>query len=247
LNEKDVLRLEDLEEILDRYVNQGAAQIIYSGGEPLHRYGDLLHLIKRYSDRCDQWIYSSGYQLNETKAMELESAGLNGVAISLDHHSEVEHNKFRGNSKSYHWVKAAIENCRNSGLLTALNCCPTLSYLHEDGIPQLVERAKSWNVPIVNILEPRAVGHYAFMDVEYKEADMQLAASQVRYFNSLKYKTHPIVLFPAMYRKEVPCGGGKNYLFIDYDGSVMPCPFCKTPLPKIKTNAVVCDLELQMV
>ena len=167
------MTLKQYEDYLDSFVEGGAAQLVYSGGEPLNRYNDLLSLIRRYRKTCNQWIYTSGYNLTEKKALELAKAGLNGVSISLDHHSEEFHNLFRGNDKSYSWVEKAIENSRKAGLLVSINTCITKEYLKQDGLTHLVELAKSWDVPILNILEPRAVGHFANKEVEYSIAEKQ--------------------------------------------------------------------------
>ncbi len=246
LNEKDQMTLKQYEDYLDSFVKGGVAQLIYSGGEPLNRFNDLLSLISRYKKTCNQWIYTSGYNLTEKKAQELAKAGLNGVAISLDHHSEEFHNLFRGNQKSFEWVKKAIDNCENAGLLVSINTCITKEYLKQDGLSHIVELAKSWNIPIVNVIEPRAVGHYANKEVEYSISENQKVAKQVVAYNTSTTEDYPTVLYPAMLRSAVPCGGGRSYLFLDSDGTLRPCPFCKTPISKSSTAVQSCEADLQL-
>lgn len=246
LNEKDQMTLKQYEDYLDSFVEGGAAQLVYSGGEPLNRYKDLLSLIERYRKTCNQWIYTSGYNLTEKKAQELAKAGLNGVSVSLDHHSEEFHNLFRGNEKSYDWVKKSIENCKKAGLLVSINTCVTKEYLKADGVTEIVKLAEKWEVPIVNILEPRAVGHFANKDVEYSIAEKQKVEKQVLNFGKQVHANSPTVLYPAMLRSAMPCGGGRSYLLLDSDGTLRPCPFCKTPIDMSSTEVQSCEADLQL-
>jgi MoaA/NifB/PqqE/SkfB family radical SAM enzyme len=243
LNEKDHLSLEQYEEYLDAFVRDGVAQIVYSGGEPLNRFKDLILLIHRYRKNTNQWIYTSGYNLSLEKAQQLKNAGLNGVSISLDHHLEEAHNLFRGNAKSFNWVEKAVKNCKEANLLVSINTCITKKYLQQNGLNSIVDLAKEWEVPIVNILEPRAVGHYAQKDVEYSISEKQLVEKQVLEFNKSTNKKLPFVQYPAMLRSGMPCGGGRSYLLLDSDGTLRPCPFCKTPISKPSIEINNCEAD----
>jgi MoaA/NifB/PqqE/SkfB family radical SAM enzyme len=234
LYQKDVLSLQAFEHKIDSFVQQGVGQLVYSGGEPLSRFEDLIQLIERYKNTCDQWIYTSAFGLTREKAEALKKAGLNGAAISLDHHLESEHNAFRGNSKSYFWVLEGIKNLQEVGILVSLNVCPTKEYIAVDGPTLLIELAKELAVPMVNFLEPRAVGAYASKDVELNQVEKDYLSALSHNFNFNKaFFTYPTVLFPAGFRKTLPCGGGRSYLLLDYDGTLYPCPFCKTKLPSV--------------
>jgi MoaA/NifB/PqqE/SkfB family radical SAM enzyme len=230
LNDSDQMSLQQYYDYLDRFVEDGAAQLVYSGGEPLNRFADLLKMLERYQKNCDQWIYTSGYQLTLEKAKQLKKAGLNGAAISLDHHIPELHNLFRGNSKSFKWVEDAVKNCKEAGILVALNSCITKAYLESDGVPNLIKLAEEWEVPMVNILEPRAAGNYAQKDVELSDAEKQKLASIIRAYQAKANTNNPLLLYPGLLRDKLPCGGGRSYLLLDYDGTLRPCPFCKTPI-----------------
>jgi MoaA/NifB/PqqE/SkfB family radical SAM enzyme len=242
LNKSDVLSYDQLATRIDDFVRRGVGQLVYSGGEPLHRFDDLLELTTRYRDRCDQWIYTSGYGLTEEKAKALANAGLNGAAISLDHHDESEHNDFRHNSKSFQWVTEAVRNCRAAGILTALNVCPSREYIDSGGMELYVDYARTLDIPIVNILEPRAVGHFAGKDVElHPQHRQRLSELSDRYNFSESLIEFPSVIYPAAFRKAQPCGGGRSYLLLDYDGTVYPCPFCKVRISDVSLTNSVCQ------
>ncbi|WP_425640011.1 radical SAM/SPASM domain-containing protein [Algoriphagus yeomjeoni] len=242
LYNNDVLSCEEFVSRIDKYVKQGVGQLIYSGGEPLSRFNDLITLISRYKLRCDQWIYTSGFGLTLEKAHQLKQAGLNGAAISLDNHVEQNHNMFRGSSKSFFWVHDAVKNLQEAGVLVALNVCPTKTYIESAGVEELIELAKKWNVQIVNLLEPRAVGNYQDQDVELNVAHKDRLKKISDQFNfDRAYLNYPTVLYPAGYRAAKACGGGISYLFLDYDGTLYPCPFCKVKMPEIQQKAALCE------
>lgn len=242
LNNADVLDYNTFVEIIEPLVQDGVGQLVYSGGEPLNRYQDLLKFIRHFSDRCDQWIYTSAYGLTLEKALELKAAGLNGAAISLDNHLEDGHNTFRRNGKSYYWVMEGIKNLQAAGILVALNVCPTKSYIESGGVEELIQLAHSKHVPIVNLLEPRSVGNYQDQDVELMPEHKERLLSISREYNFNKNRfAYPTVLFPAGYRKSIPCGGGISYMLLDYDGTLYPCPFCKIRMPKEKLTVSLCE------
>ena len=237
----DVLSYEDFISKIDPYVKNGVGQLVLSGGEPLSRFNDLIKLTSHYKDDCDIWIYTSGFGLTLEKAKQLKKAGLNGAAISLDHHIEEIHNLFRGNKKSYYWVLESIKNLQEVGIFVALNVCPTRKYIESNEVEELIKLAKELNVAIVNILEPRAVGNYQDQKVEleprHKEHLIQLSE---KYNYDKAYLTSPTVIYPGAFRNALPCGGGRSYLFLDYDGSLYPCPFCKVRIEKSNQHAEVC-------
>jgi Predicted Fe-S oxidoreductases len=176
------------------------------------------------------------------RAQLLKQAGLNGAAISLDHHLEVEHNAFRGNEKSYYWVLEGIKNLQSVGILVSINVCPTRGFIESDGMSQLIDLVKKLDVPILNILEPRAVGNYQDKAVELLVAHKEHLQTLSNKFNfDKRYYEYPTVLYPAGFRKQIPCGGGKSYLLLDYDGSLYPCPFCKVKMPKVKSDVALCE------
>ena len=241
LYKKDVLSYNQLVDKIDPFVDAGIGQLVLSGGEPLSRFDDLIKILNRYKSKCDQWLYTSAFGLTYDKALLLKKAGLNGAAISLDHHIEKEHNLFRGNKKSYFWVLEGIKNLQKAGVLVSINVCPTKEYIEQSGPESMIALAKELEIPIVNFLEPRAVGNYQSKDVELHPVHFDRLASLSEEYNFDKNLfDSPTVLFPAAYRKSTPCGGGVSYIFLDYDGTLYPCPFCKVKMPEVKSDAQLC-------
>ncbi|MDH5365831.1 MAG: radical SAM protein [Cyclobacteriaceae bacterium] len=244
LYNQDVLSYDDIISRIDPFIKKNVGQLVYSGGEPLSRFEDLVKLITRYNNKCDQWIYTSAYGLTIEKAKLLKKAGLNGAAISLDHHIEEEHNQFRGNQKSYYWVLEGIKNLQEVGIFVAINICPTKEYIDSNSVEIFISLAQELDVPIVNILEPRGVGNYQDKDVELeiKHKESLERISKKYNFNPAFFDS-PTVIYPAAYRKMMPCGGGKSYLFLDYDGNLYPCPFCKAKMTLPTSDTELCEAE----
>lgn len=241
LNQKDVLSLGELRHKIAEMVHLGVSQIVYSGGEPLNRFADLLALVEHFGDRS-QWIYTSAYGLDLEKARLLKDAGLEGVAVSLDHHIAHEHNAFRNNSKAWDEAVKGIQNCLQVGFPVALNICPQREYINSGGMDEFMKLAKELGVHMVNILEPRAVGHWEGEDVELGLTERETLESVWRRYNlEEKYLSFPIITYPGMARKNTPCGGGLSYLLLDYDGTLRPCPFCKTPINEVQRERSLCE------
>ena len=231
LYNKDFLSCKELIDKIEPFVQNSLGQIIYSGGEPISRFNDLLSLISHFNKRSDQWIYTSGFGLTQEKAFQLKKAGLNGAAISLDNHSEEEHNAFRGNGKSFEWVINAIKNLQAADIFVAINVCPTKKYIDSGGLVKLIDFAKEMHVSMINFLEPRAVGNYEDKDVELNLNQKNYLLNLSHQFNfERKYFLYPTIFYPASFKNADRCGGGHNYIFMDYDGKLYPCPYCKTQI-----------------
>jgi MoaA/NifB/PqqE/SkfB family radical SAM enzyme len=231
LNEADVLSVQEYINRIQPLVQAGVGQLVYSGGEPLARFDDLIALIRHFKDECDQWVYTSAFGLTKERAYALKEAGIDGVAISLDQHEEEGHNLFRRSKHSYSFVINAIQYLQEVGIFVAINVCPSRTYIEANGVEQMIALLKSKNIPIINLLEPRAVGNYAGKDVELRTNHHQhlLQLSQHYLFETRDQKD-PSVLYPAGYRSFKACGGGISYLHLDHDGKLYPCPFCKTQI-----------------
>ncbi len=249
LDNSEVLSLKNWINIIDSWVDKGVGQVIYAGGEPLSRFNDLIEMISRYQGDIDQWIYSSGYGLTLNKALALKKAGVDGIAVSIDNHNSSQHNSFRGNEKSFQMAIDAIANCQQVGITTAINVCPTCKYVNSGHLIDFMSFAKELNVPFVHVIEPRAIGHYQAMDVEYTLKEKAIVEDIFFQYNfTPEYKEFPTILYPPVVRKQTTCRGGKSYLLIDYDGSIKNCPFCKKSWDSTKTiSECTADSTLEKV
>lgn len=96
----EILRYEEIIEIIEEAVNLGVTKVRITGGEPLARKGvvDFIKKLREIKKLEDISLTTNGFFLSEY-AEKLKDAGLNRVNISLDSLQEEKYNKItRGGS-----------------------------------------------------------------------------------------------------------------------------------------------------
>lgn len=232
LNGKETLSLSDINTIIRKFQEKGTGQIQLTGGEPLLRVDDIVELLGSSKPGTEFWIFTSGYNLTLENAKKLKQAGLTGAVISLDHFNPDLHNQFRGFNKSFEWVKSAVRNCIEVRLVAALSLCVTRSFVMESNLMEYAELAKRMGVSFIQILEPRAVGHYTGKDVMLDASHEKILEEFYLKLNYNKqYRDFPIICYHGYYQRKVGCfGAGNRSLYVDTDGDLQACPFCRTKM-----------------
>ena len=103
-----------------------------SGGEPLNRLNDIFYLLDNSPGGIDFWLYTTGFSLTTSKAVQLKQQGLTGITISLDHHLEEKHDAFRGVKNA--WLRAlqAAHYAHNAGLAVCFSICATKEFISKE-------------------------------------------------------------------------------------------------------------------
>lgn len=229
LNSPEMLSLSDLHEIVRRFQHVGAAQIMFSGGEPLLRFDDLVAVIEAASSEADFWVLTSGRGLTGDRARRLRDAGLTGIAVSLDHWDPRAHDRFRGADGSFAWAERAAAHAREAGLLLALSLCPTRAFVTPDNLERYARVATNLGAAFIQILEPKAVGRYAGHDVDLDAGQIELLE---RFAVKLNFdricQRMPAIAYIESSSRRTGCNGaGDRYLYVDPHGVIKPCPFCR--------------------
>ena len=60
---REILSLQELLKILNKFQDYGVSNIQFSGGEPLNCFDDLIDLISAVKPETDTWILTSGYKM----------------------------------------------------------------------------------------------------------------------------------------------------------------------------------------
>ena len=231
INNREKLTRNDLVSVVKKFQNRGkgVAQIQFSGGEPLSRYEDILHVLKKAKKDTDFWIVTSGYLLTLEKAKALKDAGLQGFAISLDHFDATIHNTFRGSKESYNWVMTAIRNAHLADLAVILSLCVTKQFVSKENLMEYAGLAKRLGVSFILLIEPRAVGRYAGKDIGLTRAQEEVLEEFYLKLNFDKaYSAYPAVSYHGYHQRRVGCFGGTNrYVYVNTDGELQVCPFCQ--------------------
>ncbi len=242
---KEHLQLNDLLEIMERLKVLNLTHIQFGGGEPLSRFDDLLVLIRRARPSMDCWVLTSGFGLTAEKARKLKEAGLTGVSISLDHWDEQAHNAFRNHPKAFYWVREAVNNCHNAGIIINLAVCATKEFATEENILKYYELAKEWKVGFIKILEARKVGHFRGKDVTLTSGQVEMLRNfYLQSYNDKRFSGYPIVMFPGFDQRQVGClGAGNRYMYIDSKGDLHACPFCHGSVGNVLEMPLVSAVE----
>ena len=235
LNARETLSGADLAAIAARVRERGVAQLFLSGGEPLRRFDDLTVLVEATAAESDVWILTSGHRLTGERATRLRVAGLTGVALSLDHWDPEQHDRFRGVPDAFAWVERAARNARSAGLAVALSLCPTRGFVSADNLEQYARTARRLGASFIQLLEPKAVGHYAGHDVALTGEQQRLLETFCDRLNtSPDFRDLPGVSYADYSRRRIGCfGAGDRYVYIDTDGALHPCPFCREPVGRV--------------
>jgi MoaA/NifB/PqqE/SkfB family radical SAM enzyme len=230
LNKKEVLSPEQLKSIVAKLQQRGVSQIHFSGGEPLLKMDLLIDVLNSAKKETDFWVLTSGFKLTLDNAKKLKRAGLNGVMISLDHYEPEKHNQFRGFKEAYYWVEKGVQNAIDNQLVVALSLCATREFTTFENLITYANLAKKMGVSFVQILEPKAVGHYSGKDVSLSNDQISLLENFYLEMNyDSKYKEYPLISYHGYYQRKQGCyGAGNRSLYIDTDGDLNACPFCQS-------------------
>jgi MoaA/NifB/PqqE/SkfB family radical SAM enzyme len=92
------------------------------------------------------------------------------------------------------------------------------------------ELAASYKVYYVQLFEPMAAGRFSGADVRIPDQGIRtLEEFYVNMNTDRLYKHLPIVIYPAYHQRRMGClASGNHYLYIDPDGCMHPCPFCRS-------------------
>ena len=246
LNKKEVVSETELKEIIQKIQERGVSQIHLSGGEPLLKMDTLINVLNQANKSTDFWVLTSGFKLNDDNAKRLKRAGLTGVIISLDHFIPEMHNSFRQFNDAYYWVEEAVKNANNNELVTALSLCTTRTFISNENLMSYMDLARKLKVSFVQILEPKAVGHYADKDVLLSPDHLKILED---FFLNMNFhpdnKTYPIVTYHGYYQRRQGCfSAGIKGMYIDTDGDMNACPFCHKKTGNVLDGSLDKNLEV---
>jgi MoaA/NifB/PqqE/SkfB family radical SAM enzyme len=230
LNQKETFTSDELKQIIAAFQAEGCTQFHFTGGEPLVQMNKLEELIGFTSRSSECWVLTSGLNLSVENATRLKNAGATGVVISLDHYDAEMHNLFRGNAHAFENVMIAVEHANRVKLVTAFSICLTRSFVSEKNLMKYAGLAKDCGVSFVQLLEPKAVGHYEGKQVTLSKEHFDLLDSFYGKINFNKlFKDYPVYIYHGHYQRKIGClSGGKWVLYIDSAGFIDACPFCQT-------------------
>ena len=110
-----------------------------------------------------------------------------------------------------------------------LSLCPTREFVSADNLSRYADTARELGASFIQILEPRAIGRYAGEDVALDARQQRLLEQFAERMNADLAAEYPKVRYVDWSARAFGChGAGDRYLYIDTDGAVHACPFCRT-------------------
>ena len=105
--------------------------------------------------------------------------------------------------------------------------------------------AKSLGVSFIQILEPKAVGHYKDKDVLLtKEHEAILTKFYLQMNYEKKYSGYPIITYHGYHQRQIGCfGSGNRNLYVDTDGDIHACPFCRQKMGNVLSDDLSASIE----
>ncbi|SFQ50902.1 radical SAM protein [Hymenobacter arizonensis] len=229
LNQKETLTRAHIHEMVATFQARHVSQIFFSGGEPMLRVNDLVAVVEAAQPGTDFWVITSGFNFTRENAGRLKQAGFTGVTISLDHHDAARHNAFRGSPQAYNNAVQAAAYASEVGLVVNLSLCATQEFTTEANLMAYARLARQLGVAFIQVLEPRAVGHYAGKAVDPSPAQIALLEAFYLKLNyGSEYLDWPMVHYYGYHQRRMGCGGAADrFLYVDTDGDLHACPFCQ--------------------
>jgi MoaA/NifB/PqqE/SkfB family radical SAM enzyme len=168
--------------------------------------------------------------LTQENARALKEAGLTSVLLSIDHYLPDKHNAFRRNDKVFTWAMEAAKNAVEAKLVLTFIVCVTREFCTKENLLNYMKFANENGAAFVEFLEPRSVGNYKGKDVMLRPFELDILDDFFLEVNTKKqYKDLPILIYPGYQQRTIGCaGGGSKYLYIDTDGYINACPYCRS-------------------
>lgn len=206
----------------------GVSIIGFTGGEPLRR--PELDSCIRAASKTATLLFTNGEGLTLERARQLKTAGLWGVAVSLDHYDEAEHDRGRGYDGAYQRAVEAIDAARRAELYTMTQMIARPDHCNEAFFDRYLQLTHRLGVHEIRLLEPMPTGHLAVAepdrflnDAERRQLfDLHVRTNRNR--SMTKVNAFAYIEDESMFG----CGAGFQHLYIDYRGDLCPCDF--TPI-----------------
>ena len=161
LPKKDILSLEEIEEICKAFMRLGTRKIRLTGGEPLVRKG-IMQVINNLGNEVGKGldeltITTNGSQL-DTKAEELFNAGIRRINVSLDHLDPI---KFKEITRwgDLEKVKAGLKKAREVGLKVKINTV-AISEFNQDHLADILRWCgdENFDMTVIEVMPMGDIG-----------------------------------------------------------------------------------------
>ncbi len=101
---------------------------------------------------------------------------------------------------AFEWAEKAVANARKKNLVVCLSLCATRQFISTNNLTQYADLVKPWGISFIQVLEPRALGHYAEKDIELNETQISALEDFYTTYNYEKaLVNYPSILYHGFY------------------------------------------------
>ncbi len=204
----------------------GAAQIGFSGGEPLLR--DDLETLVDHARRLGFYtnLITSGVGLNETRIEALKRAGLDHIQLSFQDSSR-EMNDFLSSTRTFELKRRVAKLIKAHGYPMVLNCV-----LHRYNLPhvaQIIDMAIEMGAEYLELANTQYYGWAMLNRAQLMPTHEQLVEAEAtvnRYREQQGNRCRILFVVPDYFEsrpKACMNGWGSVFLGVGADGAALPC------------------------
>ncbi len=212
--------------VLEQAADLGAAQVHFTGGEPLLR-PDLEQLIRRARELgFFVNLITSGVGLTEERVRRLSEVGVDSIQLSLQAATPELADSIAG-FKAFEAKRQAAKRILESGLALNMNVVLHRANLHQ--IEEIIELCVAWGAQRLELANAqyygwalRNVDQLLPLKVQLKEAEAAYVRASERFGKQIEL----IWIVPDYYEDyPKPCMGGWGNISLSVapDGQVLPC------------------------
>jgi len=110
-----------------------------------------------------------------------------------------------------------------------LSICINRENANVDFLFRYMNLARDMGVAFVQFLEPKSIGNYKRKRVELGEREIAILEKFYLQMNlNRRFQTYPTIIYHGYQNRRAGCfSSGKYSLYIDANGDVMTCTFCR--------------------
>lgn len=235
-------------EVFRQAREMGAAQLGFSGGEPLVRQ-DLAELVKAARDLGYYTnLITSGIGLTEARIAELSEAGLDHIQISFQAADEEVNNMLAGSRKAFAQKLAMAKAVKAAGYPMVLNF---VTHRHNiDRMDRIIELCIELEADFVELATCQFYGWAELNRAALLPTREQLERAEhvtQQWREKLEAQNHPckLIFVTPDYYEERPkaCMNGWGSVFLDItpDGTALPCHSARqlpVQFPNVKEHSI---------
>lgn len=212
---------ETLNDIIRQGTEIGTFMYIFSGGEPLVRKDDIIHLCEAHPD-CMFLAFTNGTLIDEKFADEMLRVKNFVPAISIEGFEEAT--DFRRGNGTYQAVMRAMDILREKKLVFGASCCYTSKNIDSLSSEEYIDHLIAKGAKFAWFFHYMPVGNDAVPELLPTPEQREIMVHRIREYRNTK----PIFTIDFQNDGEYVQGciaGGRRYLHINANGDIEPCAF----------------------